>query len=87
MQDTGCTGCIIRRSLVSEDQLLETESDVTVIDETTQRYSLAMIDINCPFFTGRTEAICMDDTLYDVVIGNIDGSKLPDNYVTLLCCS
>ena len=30
------------------------------------------------FFTGRTEALCMEDTLYDFVIGNFDGSKLPD---------
>ena len=37
-----------------------------------------MVDIDCPFFTGKTEALCMDDTLYDLVIGNIDGSKLPD---------
>ena len=50
MRDTGCTGCIIRRSLVSEDQLLGTESDVTLIDETTQRYPLAMINIDCPFY-------------------------------------
>ena len=54
------------------------ESDVTLIDETTQRYPLAVIDIDCPFFTGKTEALCMEDTLYDLVIGNIDGSKLPD---------
>ena len=27
---------------------------------------------------GKTEALCMEDTLYDLVIGNIDGSKLPD---------
>ena len=78
MRDTGCTGCVIRRSLVSSDQLLGKESDVTLINETTQRFPLAMIYINCPFFTGQTEAICMDDTLYDLVIGNIDGSKLPD---------
>ena len=78
MRDTGCTGCVIRRILVSSDQLLGKESDVTLIYETTQRFPLAMIDINCPFFTGQTEAICMDDTLYDLVIGNIDGSKLPD---------
>ena len=26
----------------------------------------------------KTEALCMEDTLYDLVIGNIDGSKLPD---------
>ena len=30
------------------------------------------------FFTGKTEALCMEGTLYDLVIGNIDGSKLPD---------
>ena len=78
MRDTGCTGCVIRSSLVSEDQLLGKASDVTLINETTQRYPLALIDIDCPFFSGQTEALCMENTLYDVVIGNIDGSKLPD---------
>ena len=29
-------------------------------------------------FDGITEALCMEDTLYTLVIGNIDGSKLPD---------
>ena len=78
LRDTGCTGCVIRRSLISDDQLIGKESDVTLIDETTQRYPLAVIDIDCPFFTVKTEALCMEDTLYDIVIGNIDGSKLPD---------
>ena len=77
LRDTGCTGCVVR-SLASSDQLLGKESDVTLIDESTQRYPLAMVEIDCPFFTGKTEALCMDDTLYDLVIGNIDGSKLPD---------
>ena len=78
MRDTRCTGCVIRSSLVSKDQLLGKASDVTLINETTQRYPLALIDIDCPFFSGQTEALCMDNTLYDVVIGNIDGSKFPD---------
>ena len=78
MRDTGCTGCVIRRSLVSSDQLLGNESDVTLINGATQRFPLAMIDIDYPFFTGQTEAICKVETLYDLVIGNIDGSKLPD---------
>ena len=78
LRDTGCTGCVIRRSLISDDQLIGKESDVTLIDETTQRYPLEVIDVDCPFFTGKTEALCMEDTLYDLVIGNIDGSKLPD---------
>ena len=78
MRDTGCTGCVIQSSLVSKDQLLGKASDVTLINETIQRYPLALMDIDCPFFSGQTEALCMDNTLYDVVIGNIDGFKLPD---------
>ena len=34
---------------------------------------MAVIDVD-----GETEALCMEDTLYYLVIGNIDGSKLPD---------
>ena len=78
MRDTGFTGCVIRSSLVSKDQLLGKASDITLINETIQIYQLALIDIDCPFFSGQTEALCMDNTLYDVVIGNIDGSKLKD---------
>ena len=81
LKDTGCTGCVVRMRLVSSDQLLGKEPDVTLIDESTQRYPLAMVEKDCrPFFTGKTEALCMDDILYDPVIGHIDGSKLPDMY-------
>ena len=78
MRDTGCTGCVIRSSFVSKDQLLRRQSDVTLINETTQRFPLALIVIDRPFFSEQTEALFMNDTLYDLVIGNIDGSKLPD---------
>ena len=73
LHDTRCTCCTVNRSLV-----IGKESYVTLIAETTQKYPLAVIDVDCPFFTGKTEPLCMEDTLYDHVIGNIDGSKLPD---------
>ena len=78
LHDTGCTCCTIKHSLVSDYQLIGKESYITLIYETTQRYPLAVIEVDCPFYTGKTEALCMEDTLYDLVIGNIDGSKLPD---------
>ena len=78
LRDTGCTCFTVKRSLISDDQLIGNESYVTLIDETTQKYPLAVIDVDCPFFTGKTEALCMEDTLYDLVIANIDGTKLPD---------
>ena len=72
LRDTRCRCCTVKRSLVSYDQLIGKESYVTLIDETTQRYPLAVIDVDCPFFTGKTEALCMEETLYDLVIGNIE---------------
>ena len=57
LRDTGCTGCVIWSSLVSKDQLQGKVPDVTLINETTQRYPLALIDIHCPFFSGQTEAL------------------------------
>ena len=78
LRDTGCTCCSVKRSLVSDDQLIGKKSYVTLIDETTQKYPLAVSDVDCPFFTGKTETLCIEDTLYDLVVGNIDGSKLPD---------
>ena len=62
--------------MISDDHLIGKESKVTLIDETTQRYPVAVIDFL--FSTRKTEALCMEDTLYDLVIGNIDGSKLSD---------
>ena len=77
LRDTGCTCCNVKRSLVSDDQLIGKESCVTFIDETTQKYPLAVNDVDCPFLKEKTEALHMEDTLYGLVVGNIDGSKLP----------
>ena len=46
LKGTRYTDCVIRRSLVSDDQLLGKESDVTLNGETTQRYPLAVIDVD-----------------------------------------
>ena len=44
LRDTGCTYCTVKRSLVSDDQLIGKESY-----ETTQRYPLAVIDVDFRF--------------------------------------
>ena len=54
LRDTGCTCCTVKRSLVFDDQLIGQESYVTLIDETTQKYPLSVIDVDWPFFTGKT---------------------------------
>ena len=71
-------GVVVRRSLVSDDQMLNKQSGVTLINNYKQRCPLALININSQFFRGTTDALCIDDQAHDLVIGNIEGSKFPD---------
>ena len=78
LRDTGCTGVVVRRSLVSDGQMLNKQSGVTLINNYKQRCPVARINIDCSFFRGTTDALCIDDPAHDLVIGNIEGSKFPD---------
>ena len=78
LRHTGCTGVVVRRSLVSDGQMLNKQSGVTLINNYKQRCPVARINIDCPFFRGTTDALCIDDPAHDLVIGNIEGSKFPD---------
>ena len=78
LRDTGCTGVVVRRSLVSDGQMLNKQSGVTLINNYKQRCPVARINIDCPFFRGSTDALCIEDPAHDLVIGNIEGSKFPD---------
>ena len=78
LRDTGCTGVVVRRSLVSDGQMLNKQSGVTLINNYNQRCPMARINVDCPFFRGITDALCIDDPAHDLVIGNIEGSKFPD---------
>ena len=78
LRDTGCTGVVVRRSLVSDGQMLNKQSGVTLINNYKRRCPVARINIDCPFFRGITDALCIDDPAHDLVIGNIEGSKFPD---------
>ena len=78
LRDTGCTGVVVRRSLVSDGQMLNKQSGVTLINNYKQRCPMARINVDCPFFRGTTDALCIDDPAHDLVIGNVEGSKFPD---------
>ena len=49
LRNTGCTGAVIRRSLVSDGQMLNKQSGVTLINNYKQRCPMACINIDCPF--------------------------------------
>ncbi len=79
LRDTGCTGVVIRRSLVSQNQLTGTNKYCVLVDGTIREVPVANVAIDSPYFVGSVEALCMVNPVYDVIIGNIPTARDPGN--------
>ena len=73
LRDTGCTGVIVKQSLVSSENLTGKMHSCMMVDRTTLQ--LPYFKGDTPYFKGDTLAICMDNPLVDVIIGNIPGAR------------
>ena len=71
LRDTGCSTVVVRRDLVPDEAL--TGKTIVLIDGTAGRMPTAMIDIETQFYTGRIEAVCMKNPIYELIIGNVIG--------------
>ncbi|XP_075732486.1 uncharacterized protein LOC142775054 [Rhipicephalus microplus] len=78
LRDTGCSTVIVRRDLVRDDELTGQTSLIYTVDRSVMRLPEAKVRIETPFYSGIVSAFCMDDPLYDVIVGNIEGARSPD---------
>ena len=69
----------MKRALVSDDQLTGVDQLCVLIDGTVRKTPEAHIDVSTPFFTGPLKALCMRNPVYDLIIGNIEGVRGPDD--------
>ena len=79
LRDSGCSGVVIRRDLVSDDQLTGDVKTCILIDGTARQVPVAVVLVSTPYFTGQTEVLCMNKPVYDLILGNIPGVRAPDN--------
>ena len=75
IRDTGCTTVMIRRDLVQEDELTGEFKNCLLADGTLRRCPEAIVNIETPFFSGKTKCLCLKNPVYDILVGNIDGVK------------
>ncbi|CAC5426307.1 unnamed protein product [Mytilus coruscus] len=77
LRDTVCNGVVIKKSLVSIDCFLDAYQTCILADGLSLKVPIAIITIDSPYYQGEVQAWCMEQTLYDVIIGNIDGAREP----------
>ena len=87
MRDTGCTGVVVKRCLVKDEQFTGEQRRYRMLDGTEGIARMAELHLESPYFTGHVEALCIEKPLFDVIVGNVDGvkdavnSKLPESVV------
>ncbi|PIK56830.1 hypothetical protein BSL78_06232 [Apostichopus japonicus] len=79
LRDSGCSGVIVRRDLISNDQLTGVDQLCVLIDGTVRKIPEANVAVDTPFFTGSLKALCMKRPVYDLIIGNVPGVRGPEN--------
>ena len=57
--DTGCNVVIVRRELVKKDDLTGSMGYVMAIDRTLKEAPIAEIEVDTPYYTGVTQALCL----------------------------
>ena len=77
LRDTGCSTVVVRRDIVDDEKLTGRIQPCILLDGTVRRVPVARVHVDTPFFIGEVEALCMDNPLYDVIIGNITGANDP----------
>ena len=78
LRDTGCSGIVIKKELVSEDQFFGDFNVTLLIDNMARKVPLVKIDVDTPNLKDQVEAQCPLDPIYDLVIGNVTGVRAAD---------
>ena len=76
LRDTGCAGVIIKQDLVNQEELTGEKGYVTTFDKTLLiRAPIAKIQVDTPYNVGEVEALCVQEPVADLIIGNITGAR------------
>ncbi|XP_064472919.1 uncharacterized protein LOC135387751 [Ornithodoros turicata] len=79
LRDTGSNTVIVRKMLVKEEDLTGEVGQVYLVDGTVRNLPEARISVKTPFFSGILTAKCMENPLYDVILGNVPGAREPSD--------
>ena len=79
LRDTGCSGVVVKRHLVRDEQLTGEYAYMILIDNTVKQVPIAKVVIDTPYLSGEVEVQCLPDAIYDLIVGNVPGARRPDD--------
>ena len=77
LRDIGCSCVVVKRKFVEGNQLTGKTRLVIQLLGTITRLPVAKIHVDTPFLESDMEALCVEDSIYDLIIGNVYGAREP----------
>ncbi|GFO34864.1 gypsy retrotransposon integrase-like protein 1 [Plakobranchus ocellatus] len=85
MRDIDCESVVVRKQLVEASQLTGQCCLLLRIDNTALLAEKAVISLRTPFLNGEVKALCIPDANCDVIVGNVEGARSPeDPYMSVM---
>ena len=78
IRDTGCSCIVVNAKYVQPHQFTGESTYLRMADASVREAKYAHVSIRSPFYNGVTKAAVMERTIYDLLIGNIDGARPAD---------
>lgn len=75
LRDIGCSGVVVKRDLVIDDQLIGEVQRCILIDGIVWNVEEVFIYVDIFYFIGNVKVLCMKEFVYDFILGNIDGVR------------
>ena len=79
LRDTGTSCVVVKRKFVGDRQLTGKTRSIVQVLGTRVRLPVAKIYVDTPYWKGEVEALCAEEMLYDLIIGNVRGARDPDD--------
>jgi len=75
LRDQGCDTVLVKTSLVPRCRFTGRHVSVKMANGMIFTYPEANVRVKCPFYVGGTLAACLENPVYDLVIGQVEGVR------------
>ena len=79
LRNSGCNSAILKKSLVNPEQLRGCEQRCILADGTVRTFPVADVEVDTPYYTENVDVLCIENPVYDLVLGNIKSVRSADN--------
>ena len=79
LRDTGCNGAVVKQKFVNESQDTGRFAYMVLADNTLRKAPIVKLIVQTPFYCGEIQAIAPPDAVYDLIIGNVEGAREPND--------